>query len=218
MTDSALPPEVDYPLPPWRTSGRLWIALARADADVTVPHDVTAGGSPRRLVVAVVRYETGTLTYDEFSVGSLVRRGARIGVLAPHIWVDEPASLWGGRRLWGIPKRLGRFEWRDDGVSIHDGDGPIADLVIRPSSRWRLPTLPVPAAGFGQIGDDRTYLAGRCRARISATRVDITGWSPRLPRLAATSGVSAYDFGQCRFAFPAGRVLGPVRSSEVNRD
>jgi hypothetical protein len=211
MSDEALPPEVPYPGPPWQMTGRLWMAAVRTTADGSVPPDLAAVGSRRRLMVAVVRYEAGTLTYDEFTVGSLVRRGTRIGVLARHIWVDQPASLWGGRRLWGIPKLLATFQWLDDTVSVHSGGELIAELHVRPASR-RLPTLPVPAAGFGQIGDQRTYLAGRCRARVGRTRIDITGWSPHLPPLAATHNLTAIDFSPCRFTFPPGLTVGSIEA------
>ena len=63
-----------------------------------------------RLVIALARFR-GTLSYDEFAVGSLVRRGTRGGLWCQRIWIDDAASLWGGRRLWGIPKQLARFDW-----------------------------------------------------------------------------------------------------------
>ncbi|WP_211588695.1 acetoacetate decarboxylase family protein [Allorhizocola rhizosphaerae] len=222
MTDDALPPEVAYPSPPWRMTGRLWMAFVRTAADVAVPADLAPVGGRRRLAVALVRYEAGTLRYDEFAVGPLVRRGARVGVLTEHIWVDDPASLWGGRRLWGIPKLMARFDWHDnDRVSVHSGHDLIAELVLRPA-RWRLPPMPIPAAGFGQIDDQRTYLRGRCVARPAPARVDIMGWSDRLPALAGTAGpassgagptssvagLPAMELAPCRFAFPHGRVLG----------
>jgi hypothetical protein len=63
-------------------------------------------------------YSGGTLRYDELATAVLVRGR---GLLVPagtvtDIWVDDPVSAAGGRRLWRIPKKIARFEAeaRDD--------------------------------------------------------------------------------------------------------
>jgi hypothetical protein len=67
MTDNPLPSEVPHPSPPWQMTGRLWTAFVRVAADLTVPEDLTAAVSRRRLALALARYETGTLRYVDFS-------------------------------------------------------------------------------------------------------------------------------------------------------
>ncbi|MEU6709806.1 acetoacetate decarboxylase family protein [Streptomyces wuyuanensis] len=110
------PPEVTYPPPPWHCTGRMWLTTAECVHKIAVPSDLDTLGGGRRIVIGLVRYEAGTLCCDELVVGPLVRSGRRIGLLAQHIWVDDPASLWGGRRLWGIPKQLASFSW--DGPTV----------------------------------------------------------------------------------------------------
>jgi acetoacetate decarboxylase len=105
----------EYPPEPWDLRGRaaasLWLVpvgdLPRLPAGV---RPVSLFG---RAVVATafVHYEPGgLLSYHELLVAPLVRRGTRIGLSITDIWVDSPASLAGGRELWGIPKDLADFE------------------------------------------------------------------------------------------------------------
>jgi hypothetical protein len=42
----------------------------------------------------------------------VVRGGVVVSI--PHIWVDSPASLAGGRALWHIPKELAEFTMSDE--------------------------------------------------------------------------------------------------------
>ncbi|UUN26332.1 acetoacetate decarboxylase family protein [Streptomyces sp. FIT100] len=211
MTHVDLPPEVPYPPPPWHVTGQLWMAAAECSHEIAVPSDLNAVGRARRLVIGLVRYGTGTLRYDELAVGSLVRRGHRIGMLAQHVWVDEPASLWGGRRLWGIPKQLASFEWDGPAVCIRSGASPLAELMVRPAANWILRPLPLPlpATGFGQVGDQRVFLPGRMRARLAPATIEIRRWSAPLPPITGTH-LGALGSVRCRFTFPTGRALGPV--------
>ncbi|MEU2430172.1 acetoacetate decarboxylase family protein [Streptomyces sp. NPDC007861] len=213
MTHLDLPPEVPFPPPPWRATGRMWLATTECTHEIAIPSDLDAVGGARRLVIGLVRYEEGTLRYDELVVGSVVRSGRRIGVLAQHIWVDDPASLWGGRRLWGIPKQLASFDWDGPAVHVTSGGSHLAELLVRPAASWLLPPLPLPATGFGRLGDHRVFLPGRMRARLAPATIEIGHWAPPLPPITGTR-LRALVAVRCRFAFPAGRVLGPVSVPE----
>lgn len=207
MDEPDLPPETSYPAPPWRAGGQMWMATVACAHPLPLPPDLTPVGSPRRLVIALARFK-GTLSYNEFALGSLVRRGTRVGLWCQRIWVDDAASLWGGRRLWGIPKELARFDWDGSTVSVTSGAEPLASFSLGQPGR-RLPPLPVPVTGFGLAEGRRMFLPGRVFARFALTSIRITGWSPLLPGL---------DDGQvdlrgavavpARFRFPAGRDLG----------
>ena len=95
---------LEYPAAPWRLQGQLWLSLFRVPG---------SAGRPGGLYgVAFVGYEPGSdLTYSELLVARPVRGpgGATPRIEITDIWVDSPASMAGGRALWGIPKELCDF-------------------------------------------------------------------------------------------------------------
>jgi len=114
---------MDYPPEPWHLKGQLLMSIwAVPSAAALGAGDPPPGTRPiilgRRCLTACVwlRYEHGgVLEYDEVLNAVLVRRGRRVMVWIPHIWVDSPVSRDGGRELWGLPKQLAVFD-------PHDGD------------------------------------------------------------------------------------------------
>lgn len=103
-----------YPEEPWHLAGRmylsLWLVPARElprVADGTRPVTVAGRGA---VGAAWVVYENDSvLHYNELLRAVLVRDGGRPRVCITDIWVDSPASMTGGRELWGIPKDLAEF-------------------------------------------------------------------------------------------------------------
>lgn len=207
MDEPDLPPQTTYPAPPWRAGGQMWMATATAAGPLPLPPDLSPVGSPRRLVIALARFN-GTLSYNEFAVGSMVRRGARVGLWCQRIWVDDAASLWGGRKLWGIPKELARFDWDESTVSVSAGGELLASFSLgQPGPR--LPGMPIPVTGFGLAEDRRVFLPGRVVARFALASIRITGWSPLLPALGdGKRDLRGAVADPAQFRFPAGRDLG----------
>lgn len=113
-------PEHDAAIPfaPWHLRGAaclsLWrlpeTALGTLAPDSGLPLVTVAGNA--FMVTIWAQYSGGTLRYDELAFAVLVRGK---GLLVPAgsvtaIWVDNAVSMHGGRRLWGIPKAMARFE------------------------------------------------------------------------------------------------------------
>lgn len=106
----------DIPPAPWHLTGSACVSLWRVStAQLPAPalgmkYASLAGQS---LVMTVwAAYTGGTLIYDELAVVVPVRgQGmlAATGTVA-DIWVDDPISCAGGRRLWNIPKQMAEFE------------------------------------------------------------------------------------------------------------
>lgn len=104
-----------YPTEPWDLHGQ-----AVASVFLVPPSELPTPPPGTRLVsfagravvtAAFLRYEEPSpLTYDELMVTAVVRRGLRLRVWIPCIWVDDEASRDGGRTLWAIPKDLARFD------------------------------------------------------------------------------------------------------------
>ena len=114
-----------------------------------------------------VRYLECTLRYDELVIGSLARRGLKFGIYVHHIWVDSEESLWGGRRIWGLPKELASFAWEGDTVRVTDEEGPIATLSVD-RSEASSPRIGTVAPGFGRLDGRWIYTKGSVRGRPGA--------------------------------------------------
>lgn len=217
MTDPTGPPAADYPAPPWKARGVLWMSVLTAREAPELPADLSPVGGRRTLLLVLARYTEGSLRYDEFAVGSLARRGRRVGLFCHRIWVDSAASLRGGRRLWGIPKELARFSWDAETVRIRDDNGPVAALRLGPHGRARIPVLRAPSSGFGRIGGERTFLCGQVSGRLGRGRLGVLDWHPPLPGLAAPAPRCTLSVSSARFVFPAGTRLGPAGSHAPGR-
>ncbi|MFD4867846.1 acetoacetate decarboxylase family protein [Streptomyces sp. NPDC058412] len=210
MTDPSDPPPLDYPPPPWRARGELWMSAFRTREALQLPADLTPLGSRHTLIAVLVRYTEGTLRYDEFAVGSMARRGRHMGMLCHRIWVDSASSLHGGRQLWGIQKELANFSWSEGSVRIGDTTGPIATLRVGSHSRRRIPISRVPSVGFGRIDSERTLLTGRIAGRLGTSRISPREWDARLPGLASPEPRYTLSVSRARFVFPEGTLLGRV--------
>ncbi len=184
IPDLAHTPEVNYPAAPWRMSGQFWAGVFRGTVAARLPGSLKPLGGPYWRVLALVRYRAGTLAYDELLFGAPARHGLRVGVYVEGLWVDSVASLWGGRRIWGLPKLLARFTWEDGLCQITDHAGPIVTLSVnqRPS---HLPPLPLTTAGIGRLGDRWAFVSTPMWARLGAAHMRARDWSPRF---AATAG------------------------------
>lgn len=153
-----LPPSTDFPPEPWHLGGSMLATVWTVDpADVHARVDpflpsgvrpVTVGGRAF-VMTAFVRYEPGSvLSYDELLVAVIARRGLRPITTIPQIWVDSPASVHGGRTLWGIPKHLAAFEqtWGRTITGTATADGvPLASVRATQGVRlpgWRRVPLP----------------------------------------------------------------------------
>lgn len=109
---------VPYPQAPWNLHGHALLSAWRvpvADLPKQAPGDARVVTLGRHAICTTVwtAYEPGgTLAYNELLFATAVRHA---GLLAPActvgpIWVDDEAAAEGGRKLWGIPKRIGHFE------------------------------------------------------------------------------------------------------------
>jgi hypothetical protein len=205
-------PEVDYPPAPWRSHGEVAAALFTTRQPPRLPMDLRPLGRPDRLALILVRYRTGTLRYDELIVGSLVRRGIRAGMWIHFIWVDDTASLWGGRRIWHLPKNLARFDWTGESVRITDREGPIATLTVR--QHWlRLPPAPLAATAFSGYPQHRLCTVGHLLGNMRGARVEVTDWSQRLPRLCPSTSRAGITIRPCRLVVSAPSILRPARTA-----
>lgn len=176
------PPLADYPPAPWRARGGAWFGVFQADLPLALPSGLAplppAGLARRLVVVALVRYMAGTLRYDELIVASPARRGRYVGLYVHGIWVDDLASLWGGRRIWGLGKQLATFSWRGSSVAVADAHGPIVTLALDMRTAL-LPRLPLLMPAFGCRDGRWVFTLARTSARPGRAGMRLTDWSAR---------------------------------------
>jgi hypothetical protein len=131
------------------------------------PRGRTLGG------IVLARYGSGsTLEYHELVVFSgFARARARVGFVVSYIAVDSPASLAGGREIWGLPKRLAEFTWAPGRIAVAvDGVEVLRARVRRRGGH-------VPLAGvapfFGELDRRPVHTVARGRLRAAPALVDI---------------------------------------------
>lgn len=157
MSTANPPDPVAYPPEPWHLGGTMHVSLWRVPVTAlpstyraALPqgaHPVVLGG--HALVgAAFVAYEPGSvLVYDELLCATLTWSRRRLRVTISDIWVDSPASVAGGRQLWGIPKEMATFRRARDGRRVRLEAEVDGHLLARATAvpGIRLPgTWPVP--------------------------------------------------------------------------
>jgi hypothetical protein len=200
-----IPPHADYPPAPWHSCGQLWCGLTTTTHRLRSPLPTLLGA--RTLAVLVVRYQGGTLRYDEFVLASFVHSGRHIGLWVYDIWVDSEASMRAGRQIWGLPKRMAEFAWAGNQVCIADTAGPLAALSLRPRARWGV-TLPIRFGGFGHLDSTLLLANATARGRIRPASIDVIEWADRLPRLARMTTRFGLVATPLRMTLRAPRSLG----------
>lgn len=106
----------DIPPAPWHLTGSACFSLWRLPtAQLPAPaHGLEyASLASQSLVLTVwAAYTGGTVIYDELAVVVPVRGQGMLAATGTvvDIWVDDPVSCAGGRRLWSIPKQMAEFE------------------------------------------------------------------------------------------------------------
>jgi hypothetical protein len=210
MNSAPEPGPLAFPPAPWISRGQMWTGFFRTSVPPALPADlvpVLRGTAS----VMLVRYLDGTLRYDELAIGTLARRGRHLGLFIHLIWVDDPASMWGGRRIWGLSKELATFAWDGDTVRIADASGPVATVRVglRPA---RLPRMPVRLAALGTLDGRRTLVGGSLRGCPGLAPMDLLAWSDRLPVRIEEGQRSraAFRLDPFRMTVPGPKVLGPA--------
>ena len=194
-------PETAYPPAPWTATSQYWAGFFRADQPASLPRGLRPLLGARTRVVTMVRYLPGsTLVYDELIVAVPVLLGWRPGLYIDHIWVDSLASLWGGRRIWGLPKNLANFAWTDHGVTVTDSAGLIIDLALERRPAHGL-ALPFATAGVGRLGERWAWGFVPMRARFGRAGLRIKKMSPRFGfHLGAHPSITVAS-RECRVSF-----------------
>jgi hypothetical protein len=198
--------EVPYPPPPWKCSGQMWTGVFKSTVSRGLPAGFKHVLDPHLFIISLIRYLDGTLRYDELIFGTLAMRGIRYGIHVDEIWVDDPASIWGGRRIWGLPKNPATFHWNDGSVQITDSHGLIAAVSVDAASA-RSPWIWLPSPGFGWLNDSWVYYIGSLWARPGKTNMQITQWPERYAPLQSSVPLASFGGKPFEMSVPPPKVL-----------
>lgn len=201
---------VVFPPPPWQLEGTAWAGLFRAVDPVPLPPWLDPV-MPRLLAVAVIRYQGGTLDYNEFVLAGMARHGRHLGAHIHELWVDSPAAQQGGRHIWGLPKRLAAFTWDHNHVHITDDRGLHLTIAITPRTKATAP-MPVRGTAFATLEKKLLRTTVTARSRIRPATLHLTHWPDALPLLhrpdtSRSANVSFHG------TIPAPRTLGMLADS-----
>lgn len=170
MAETGFPPE------PWELRGQMhltaWrVPSARLPRLATGLKPVRVGGTALAVTAWVIYEPGGVLSYRELLVAVLAHRRGRPLLTITDIWVDNAASLHGGRELWGIPKQWASFHLNGANCAAVNADGElIASATVRPigalPGRWR-PGYTVAQ----QRADELMLIPVRCTSGVRLIRI-----------------------------------------------
>jgi hypothetical protein len=193
---------MSYPAPPWSLQGFAYFSLHAIEiekARAFIPPDLeivpifpnyTAGG------VYISSYRSGSvLEYNELIIApALVRHRNHVGGWISHIYVDHEDSVRGGREIWGLPKEMAKFQWRDGEINISQQEHTLCNFSVRdlplPIGPWWRP--PLEGYCLSDVNGDRTKFNAKFSADITliSSHLEIPPESPffklKLDRCLAT--------------------------------
>ena len=149
---------MSYPEPPWDLQGEMIVVPARV-------RDRQLGG------VLLADYRSGILMYRELIVFS---KATRHGMVVSHIYVDSPASMRGGRAIWGLPKELAEFDYDGRTFKARQNGTTLLQARIRRRAGFLPLLLPTPITSHA--GD--TIGRARIKAAPALVTLDVPPTSP----------------------------------------
>jgi len=172
-----------YPPPPWRLSGTvvltLWpvpLRVAQPQLPAAVP--ALSVGPGRTLAgLLLASYDArSTLSYHELiAFSALVRQGVRVAMWVSHVYVDDAASLSGGRAIWRMPKQMAAFRSMGQPgtapAEVRQGEALLVRLqASSPPIRWPQALIAPVLSGTGQ---EPLFTLGRGLGTMGPVRVQI---------------------------------------------
>jgi acetoacetate decarboxylase len=203
---------------PWTLRGDAHVLLARAvrrpRARLATGISASAGGLG---LLGFIRYaESNVGAYDELlwlAPWGLSVDGGRFHTVT-RIYVSSQASLENGRREWGIPKQLARFEVEHDGdtqrVHVTSQAGPVARFAIatgRRSVAVDANVLPRPALELAQVLDGRLFrVTPRVRGQLHHARFSQLSGHAGFAELEGARGLAGLSLLDFTMVFPRAEV------------
>ena len=199
---------MSYPPAPWRMYGHAFVQPYLVDAArLRLPPGfapIVLAGHALGVLGLIEYMPPSPLTYAELVwMPCLVRVAIggrrRYGYFVERMYVDDEASLAGGREIWALPKQKARFEIGEGEALIETEDG--ARLVLELGRRGPSVRAPVGTATLQDAGAVVVRFRGSGTARIGSARLKVReergldgwmGWTGA--RRVHGLGVSLWEF------------------------
>lgn len=176
-----------YPQAPWTLQGKAFQTLHLLDIDrvrplipselniISVFPGKTLGG------VYLSYYGTGSvLEYSELIViSAILSYNNKFGGWVSHIYVDNSDSVAGGREIWGLPKEMAEFTWKDDNrVSVQQGNRTLCHLNYNRQGFGLKQRLS--ASSFSSMGSNLLLFPAEVESRFGlvSSKLEIPAESP----------------------------------------
>jgi hypothetical protein len=201
------PPQIGemlIPPAPWILEGRALIIVGRLP-----PYAARAlAGNLTSLVIlpvlgtiAIVGFihytQTPVGTYSEMAISPGIYWHGIPAFLVSHMPVDSERSRLGGRAIWGLPKEICHFTWKEDKqnlqVSLQQSiDNPTSLITATGRDKCWLPSTFIPPVVFTSVRGPRSELfaiMGKLyQVQWSHVDLDIPSDSPYAPLATITKG------------------------------
>ncbi|MDZ8224944.1 acetoacetate decarboxylase family protein [Nostoc sp. ChiVER01] len=176
-----------YPQAPWTLQGYAIQTLHLVNVDQVrplIPSElkiISVWPGKTLASVYLSHYGSGSvLEYSELIIApAVVNYQSKIGGWVSHIYVDNADSVAGGREIWGLPKELAEFSWKQGKhVTVHQENRKLCSLNYNQQSlAWR---QWLSASAFGAKGADLLIFSAEVESVLGliSSKLEISAESP----------------------------------------
>ncbi|MEH1869231.1 MAG: acetoacetate decarboxylase family protein [Nostoc sp.] len=176
-----------YPQAPWTLQGYAIQTLHLVNIDLVrplIPLELKIISVwPGKTIASVYlsNYGSGSvLEYSELIIApALVNYQSKIGGWISHIYVDNADSVAGGREIWGLPKELAEFTWKEgEHITVNQGKRKLCSLKYNQQTlAWR---QGLSASGFSVKGNDLLIFPAKFQSVLGliGSQLEIPAESP----------------------------------------
>ncbi|MGF2035135.1 MAG: acetoacetate decarboxylase family protein [Nostoc sp. CmiVER01] len=176
-----------YPQAPWTLQGYAIQTLHLVNVDQVrplIPSElkiISVWPGKTLASVYLSHYGSGSvLEYSELIIApAVVNYQNKIGGWVSHIYVDNADSVAGGREIWGLPKELAEFSWKQGKhVTVHQENRKLCSLNYNQQSlAWR---QWLSASAFGAKGADLLIFSAEVESVLGliSSKLEISAESP----------------------------------------
>ncbi len=184
ISDNPLKQKMTYPPAPWLLKGYAFLTfhlVSSSRGRLFVPKELELVELlPGKTLGSVYlsTYQSGSiLAYNELIVApAYVRYQGKMGAWISHIYVDNPASVAGGREIWGLPKELADFAWDKHGVIVTQKERELCNFSYQKglfsfTTWWQ---QPLKGYSFSGLGEELLYFTSNFTSPLGLTKGKLT--------------------------------------------
>jgi acetoacetate decarboxylase len=179
-----VPRSEGFPPAPWQLSGSCVAAIRLVDVESArafVPGALrivpVLPGKTLGVLYCASYEEPSDLCYHELAIApALTFSRGRLGFWISHLYVDEPASVEGGLRIWALPKKLAAFEWEPGRgfLRVSEGSRRLCSISWEPRAAHVRVPLWLPVISLRTAQSQHFTATGSCGFGRGPARIELT--------------------------------------------